>query len=59
MFKKNTPPVYLVHATTDKPIEIATNIVSDLKTLGVPARLDLFEEGGHGVGNLIPTRVAA
>ena len=21
------------------------------------ARLDLFEEGGHGVGNLIPTRV--
>lgn len=58
IFKKNTPPVYLVHATTDKPIEIATNIVADLKTLGVPARLDLFEEGGHGVGNLIPTRVA-
>jgi len=57
-FKKNSPPVYLVHATTDKPIEIATNIVADLKKLSVPARLDLFEEGGHGVGNLIPTRVA-
>jgi acetyl esterase/lipase len=57
VFKTNSPPVYLVHATTDKPVEIATNIVADLKKIGVPARLDLFEEGGHGVGNLIPTRV--
>ncbi len=57
VFKANSPPVFLVHATTDKPVEIATNIVADLKKLGVPARLDLFEEGGHGVGNLIPTRV--
>lgn len=57
VFKANSPPVYLVHATTDKPVEIAENIVADLKKLGVPARLDLFEEGGHGVGNLIPTRV--
>jgi endo-1,4-beta-xylanase len=57
-FKKDSPPVYLVHATTDKPVEIASNIVADLKALGVPARLDLFEEGGHGVGNLIPTRVS-
>lgn len=57
VFKANSPPVYLVHATTDKPVEIATNIIADLKKLGVPARLDLFEEGGHGVGNLIPTRV--
>jgi endo-1,4-beta-xylanase len=57
VFKRTAPPVYLVHATTDKPVEIATNIVADVKKLGVPARLDLFEEGGHGVGNLIPTRV--
>ncbi len=57
VFEKNAPPVYLVHATTDKPVEIATNIITDLKKLNVPARLDLFEEGGHGVGNLIPTRV--
>jgi endo-1,4-beta-xylanase len=57
VFKANSPPVFLVHATTDKPIEIATNIIADLKKLGVPARLDLHEEGGHGVGNLIPTRV--
>jgi acetyl esterase/lipase len=56
-FPADAPPVYLVHATTDKPIEIAQNIVADLKKLGVPARLDLFEKGGHGVGNLIPTRV--
>ena len=56
-FSPNAPPVYLVHATTDKPVEIAQNIVADLKKLGVPARLDLFEEGGHGVGNLIPQRV--
>ena len=58
VFKKDSPPVYLVHATTDQPVEIAQNIVGDLQKLGVPARLDLFEEGGHGVGNLIPTRVA-
>jgi acetyl esterase/lipase len=57
VFKPNSPPVFLVHATTDKPVEIATNIIADLKKLGVPARLDLHEEGGHGVGNLIPTRV--
>lgn len=49
--------VFLVHAITDKPIEIATNIIADLKRLGVPARLDLHEEAGHGVGNLIPQRV--
>ncbi len=59
VFRKDSPPVYLVHATTDKPVEIAENIVADLKALGVPARLDLFEEGGHGVGNLIPQRVKA
>jgi acetyl esterase/lipase len=56
-FSKDSPPVYLVHATSDKPVEIAQQIVADLKKLGVPARLDMFEEGGHGVGNLIPTRV--
>lgn len=56
-FQQNSPPIYLVHATTDKPVDIATNIVADLRALGVPAKLDLFEEGGHGVGNLIPARV--
>ncbi len=28
-FQTNSPPVYLVHATTDEPVAIATNIVSD------------------------------
>jgi predicted esterase len=57
VFKPNSPPVYFVYATTDKPIEIATNIVADLKELGVPAHLNIHEEGGHGVGNLIPQRM--
>ncbi len=57
VFRRDSPPVYLVHATTDKPVEIARNIVADLTKLGVPARLDLFDQGGHGVGNLIPQRV--
>ncbi len=56
-FPSNAPPVYLVHATTDKPVELPQQIKADLTKLGVPVRLDLFEEGGHGVGNLIPTRV--
>ncbi len=56
-FPSNAPPVYLVHATTDKPLELPQQIKADLLKLGVPVRLDLFEEGGHGVGNLIPTRV--
>ncbi|MDQ3621842.1 MAG: alpha/beta hydrolase [Verrucomicrobiota bacterium] len=56
-FPSNAPLVYLVHATTDLPLELPQQIKADLEKLGVPARLDLFEEGGHGVGNLIPTRV--
>lgn len=56
-FRPESPPAFLVHATTDKPVEIAENIVADLKKLNVPARLDMYEVGGHGVGNLIPQRV--
>jgi len=57
VFQAHSPPVYLVHATADTPVEIAKNIVADLKKLGVPARLELIEVGGHGAGNLIPQRV--
>lgn len=57
IFRKDAPPVLLVHATTDKPLELPQQIKADLKKLGVPVRLAMFEEGGHGVGNLIPTRV--
>ena len=57
IFRKDSPPVFLVHATTDKPLELPQQIKADLEKLGVPVRLEMFEEGGHGVGNLIPTRV--
>ncbi|MCB1278461.1 alpha/beta hydrolase [Prosthecobacter sp.] len=63
VFKKDTPPVYLVHATNDginggAPIEMPKAIKADLEKLGVPVRMDIFNEGSHGVGNLIPQRVA-
>jgi acetyl esterase/lipase len=61
-FKKDTPPVFLVHATNDgikggAPIEMPRQIKADLEKLGVPVRMEVFDEGGHGVGNLIPQRV--
>ncbi|MCB1211155.1 MAG: alpha/beta hydrolase [Verrucomicrobiales bacterium] len=62
-FSKNSPPVYLVHATNDginggAPIELPRAIKADLKKLGVPVKMDEFDVGAHGVGNLIPQRVA-
>ncbi len=61
-FRKETPPVFLVHATNDgisggAPIELPYEIKTDLEALGVPVRMEVFDEGGHGVGNLIPNRV--
>jgi acetyl esterase/lipase len=61
-FPKNAPPVFLVHATNDginggAPIEMPQAIERDLKALGVPVRMAVFDEGAHGVGNLIPQRV--
>ncbi|HSI15469.1 MAG TPA: alpha/beta hydrolase [Chthoniobacter sp.] len=61
-FGKDTPPVFLVHATNDgitggAPIELPRAITADLQKLGVPVHLEVFDEGGHGVGNLIPQRV--
>lgn len=63
VFKKDTPPVFLVHATNDgikggAPIEMPKAIKADLEKLGVPVRMAIFDEGAHGVGNLIPQRVA-
>lgn len=62
VFSKNTPPVYLVHATNDglkggAPIELPRQIKRDLTALGVPVHMDEFPMGAHGVGNLIPQRV--
>lgn len=61
-FDRNTPPVFLVHATNDgitggAPIELPQAIKADLEKLGVPVHLALFDQGAHGVGNLIPQRV--
>ena len=62
VFKKDTPPVFLLHATNDgieggAPIELPRAIHADLQKLGVPVKLAIFDEGAHGVGNLIPQRV--
>lgn len=69
VFRKDSPPAMLVHATNDgiagpdgriggAPIQLPKEIKAQLEELGVPVRMDIFEEGGHGVGNLIPTRYA-
>ena len=39
------------------PIELPKAIESDLKEFKVPVHMEIFEEGAHGVGNLIPQRV--
>ncbi len=61
-FQATAPPVFLLHATNDginggAPIELPKAIAADLQKLGVPVKLAIFDEGGHGVGNLIPQRV--
>jgi acetyl esterase/lipase len=63
-FRKDTPPVFLVHATNDgigggAPIEMPKEIKAQLKQLGVPVHMEIFDEGGHGVGNLLPNRIKA
>ncbi len=62
VFRRDTPPVFLVHATNDgigggAPIELPRAIKADLEKLDVPVRMEIFDEGAHGVGNLIPQRV--
>jgi acetyl esterase/lipase len=61
-FRKDTPPMFLVHASDDginggAPIELPQAIKAQLEQLGVPVHLEVFDKGGHGVGNLIPQRV--
>jgi len=67
-FPKDTPPVFLVHATNDglpnqdgriggAPIDLPYAIRRQLEALGIPVRIDVYNEGAHGVGNLIPQRV--
>lgn len=61
-FRSDTPPVFLVHATNDgikggAPIELPYAIKADLERLRVPVHIEVFDQGAHGVGNLIPQRV--
>jgi acetyl esterase/lipase len=63
VFHKDAPPVFLVHATNDgikggAPIEMPRAIKADLEKLGVPVKMLEFDQGAHGVGNLLPQRVA-
>ncbi len=44
-------------STAERRSKLAQAIRSGLEKLGVPVRLEVFDEGGHGVGNLIPQRV--
>lgn len=66
-FRKDSPPTFLVHATNDglpredgriggAPIQLPEEIKQQLEQLGVPVQMAVFDEGGHGVGNLIPAR---
>jgi acetyl esterase/lipase len=61
-FRHDTPPVFLLHASNDginggAPIEMPRAIKAQLESLGVPVHMEVFDEGAHGVGNLIPQRV--
>jgi acetyl esterase/lipase len=60
VFKQDTPPVFLVHATNDgitggAPIELPRAIKADLEKLGVPVKMHEFDEGAHGVGISFPS----
>lgn len=58
-FPKNAPPVFLLHATDDAiaPVELPQAIAKQLEDLGVPVHLEVYKDGGHAVGHLIPRRI--
>ena len=61
-FRADGPPVFLVHATNDgihggAPIAMPLEIKARLEKLGVPVHMEIFDQGAHGVGNLVPQRV--
>jgi acetyl esterase/lipase len=49
---KETPPIFLVHATDDKVAGAENCLVmyAALKKAGVPAELHVYGQGGHGFG---------
>ncbi len=50
LITKDTPPVFIMHATEDTsvPVENSINFYLGLKKAKVPAELHLFKDGGHG-----------
>lgn len=46
------PPTFLVHASDDKTVPVNNSIVfyQALKKAGVPAKMHIYENGGHGFG---------
>ncbi len=49
---KKTPPTFIVHAKDDKTVPIANseNLKKALDTNKVPAKLVIYDKGGHGFG---------
>lgn len=47
-----TPPAFLVHAKDDKAVKYENSLVyyERLRKYNIPAKLKLFEQGGHGFG---------
>ncbi len=58
-FDADTPPAFLVHATNDPvaPVELAYAVRDQLKSVGVPVHLDLYDHGRHGVAQLTARRL--
>lgn len=50
--KKNTPPTFIVHARDDKTVKVQNSelFYEALLEKKVPAKLYLYEKGGHGFG---------
>lgn len=46
---KNTPPLFLVHATDDRS-ENSVHLYLAMKKLNLPAELHIYSTGGHGFG---------
>lgn len=49
---KDTPPVFLVHASDDKVVPSENSILfyMAMKKAGVPVEMHIYERGGHGFG---------
>jgi acetyl esterase/lipase len=49
---RQTPPTSLVHGGTDQTVQPENSVLfySALRRVGVPAELQLYQEGAHGVG---------